>query len=83
MRRNEYEFNEINDEFKLRVLDNHYRAAYECNSLSQFDDLYYELLENPEKLEQLLKDEFGSGEKYGVRFTLEYAWDNYRRYGYI
>jgi hypothetical protein len=83
MRRNEYEFNEINDEFKLRVLDNHYRGAYDCNSLSEFDDLYYELLENPEKLEQVLKDEFGSGERYGVKYILESAWDNYRRYGYI
>ena len=80
MRRHEYEFNEIDAEFKLRVLHNHYRGAYECG-LSEDDDLYIELINDPEKLEQTLRDEFGT--ERGVRFVLEMAWHEYRRYGMI
>ena len=82
MKRRDDRFQELNVEFKLEVLSSHYLGAYD-EGLSEDDDLYIELLNDPEKLEQTLKDEFGSGERYGVKYILEYAWDNYRRYGYI
>lgn len=67
------EYNELNAEFKLRVLDGHYRNAYE-GGLSDDDDLYIELLNDPKKLDQVLKDEC---------IDIQSCWADYRHYGYL
>lgn len=71
-------FKQLNAEFKLAVLDGHYRNAYE-EGLSEDDDLYIELSNDPGKLEQTLKDEFGGY----AESIINDAWYNYSMYGYM
>jgi len=71
-------FKQLDAEFKLEVLSNHYLGAYE-EGLSEDDDLYIELLNDPKKLEQTLKDEFGV---YAESIVID-SWYHYRMYGYM
>ena len=71
-------FKQLDAEFKLEVLSNHYLGAYE-ETLSEDDDLYIELLNDPEKLEQTLKDEFGGY----AESIINDSWYHYRMYGYM
>jgi len=71
-------FKKLDAEFKLAVLDGHYRNAYD-EGLSEDDDLYIELFNDPEKLEQTLKDEFGGY----AESIINNAWYNYSMYGYM
>lgn len=71
-------FKQLDAEFKLEVLGNHYLGAYE-EGLSEDDDLYIELLNDPKKLEQTLKDEFGGH----AESIINTAWYNYSMYGYM
>ena len=71
-------FKQLDAEFKLEVLSNHYLGAYE-EGLSEDGDLYIELLNDPKKLEQTLKDEFGG---YAESIVID-SWYHYRMYGYM
>lgn len=71
-------FKKLDAEFKLEVLSGHYLGAYE-EGLSEDDDFYIELLNDPDKLEQTLKDEFG----VHTESIINHAWYNYRKYGYM
>jgi len=71
-------FKQLDAEFKLAVLGGHYRNAYD-EGLSEDDDLYIELFNDPKKLEQTLKDEFG----VYAESVINNAWYHYRMYGYM